>query len=145
MTQLVSPWFGRKFTHSRIPPEAVAWRLACVDAVIAREGNLADAAEAWGLSQSAQVSSFLALRSPERLDALRSGYRRSALSREAYLARCVTVALGAKLGLSRPEVARLLEISPNALTRWARSNGAEDDIVGMFREVTRIQTARLAL
>lgn len=138
-----SPWFGRKFTQGRMPAAAVEWRLARIDEVIAAGGNLTDAARAWGHSQAGQVIAFLELRDLDRLDALRAGYRRSALSRESYLARCLAVAMAAKLGLTQPEISRLLEISPVALMRWAETNGAQEDIIGMFQAVGRIQSGRI--
>ena len=104
-------WHGAVFPHGGIPPEAVAWRMARVDEVIEEGGNMADVSRAWGTEGSALVIRFLRDRSPERLAALRAGYRRTALDPHAAHLRCLVLAMGARLGLSRQEIAGLIGIS----------------------------------
>ena len=136
-------WYGAVFPNGGIPPEAVAWRMARVDEVIDEGGNMADVSRAWGTQGSALVIRFLRDRAPERLAALRAGFRRTALDPHAAHLRCLVLAMGARLGLSRQEIAGLIGISGAALLRWREANEADVDVDALFADLGALQRRRI--
>lgn len=139
-----SPWHAKKFPDGRMPAEAEAWRMDVVDVVIACGGTLTDVANAWGLPrQPALVISFLALRAPDKLDALRSAHRRPAKGESEYRARCAVIVLGAMAGLTQEAIGELLGVSAAGLSQWVRQNDPGEDIRAAFTGLVAHQQRKI--